>query len=254
MRFLISTFLTIYGLYTSISLFGPGTCSFDGEAGGRIVYINRFYDDTGVISCNLAGLIIIVGIVLYWINIISKFKKSENYQDYKDEPSHFSKLNSEKSLEIDNLKDKLNKLNEEDELELLREKLNRKRLERGLISLSEYEQLEQDIKNTREIYKAYKTDYFEIIDDKKSAKSEKYFGTLVFSPLSLFMLYTGLNSNVWLLTVLGLLSALILIYNFSSKSKFIKWSDSEIERLIIEKDSSLKELKKLKTIYKNETI
>ena len=38
------------------------------------------------------------------------------------------------------------------------------------------------------------------------------------------------------------------------KSKFIKWSDSEIERLIIEKDSSLKELKKLKTIYKNETI
>jgi len=254
MRFLISTFLTIYGLYTSISLFGPGTCSFDGEAGGRIVYINRFYDDTGVISCNLAGLIIIVGIVLYWINIISKFKKSEYYQDYKDEPSHFSKLNNEKSLEIDNLKDKLNKLNEEDELELLREKLNRKRLERGLISLSEYEQLEQDIKNTREIYNAYKTDYFEIIDDKKSAKSVKYFGTLVFSLLSLFMLYTGLNLNVWFLTVLGILSALILIYNFSSKSKYIKWSESEIERLTIEKDSSLKELKKLKKIYKNQTI
>ena len=76
----------------------------------------------------------------------------------------------------------------------------------------------------------------------------------MFSPLSLFMLYTGLNSNVWLLTVLGILSGLILIYNFSSKSKYIKWSESEIERLTIEKNSSLKELKKLKKIYKNQTI
>ena len=68
------------------------------------------------------------------------------------------------------------------------------------------------------------------------------------------MLNIGLSSNLWVLTVLGVLSGLILIYNFSSKSKYIKWSDSEIERLTIEKDSSLKELKKLKKIYKNQTI
>ena len=64
----------------------------------------------------------------------------------------------------------------------------------------------------------------------------------------------GFYSNVWFLTALGVLSGLILIYNFSSKSKYINWSNSEIERLTIEKDSSLKELKKLKKIYKNQTI
>tara|TARA_X000001036_G_C20575646_1_gene764518 strand:- start:450 stop:1166 length:717 start_codon:yes stop_codon:yes gene_type:complete len=195
----------------------------------------------------------------FWSRKEKKLNKKSNNKNLKKSENINSFTNSSESIigrnsEINNLKEKLEQLNEEDELELMREELNKKRLERALISLSEYEQLEQDIKNTREIYKAYKTDYFEIIDEKKSAKSEKYFGTLVLSPLSLFMLYTGLNSNVWFLTVLGILSALILIYNFSSKSKFIKWSDSEIERLTIEKDSSLKELNKLKKKYKNQTI
>lgn len=254
MRLLISSFLTIYGLYTSISLFGPGTCSFDGEAGGRIVFINRFYDDSGVISCNLAGLIVIVGIILYWVNIFLKFKKSENYQDYKKEPFYSPVINSEKKLEIDNLKDKLNKLNEEDELEFLREELNKKRLTKGLISLSEYEQLEIDIKNIRNVYKSYKKEYFELIESRKNAKTDKIFGTIIFGAISIYTFYLSISDEFWIGFMLGIICLVILIYNFVNKNKFLLWSDSEIERLSIEKESSLVELKKLKKIYKNQTI
>ena len=188
------------------------------------------------------------------VNIKNDNNYYENNSVNSNDIQYSSEIDNEHTLEIKNLKSKLEDLNSEDELRSLKDQLNKKRLERGLISLTEYEQLEQDIKNKRKIYKAQKTDYFEIIDEKKSAKTELIFGTLVLTPLSLFMYIFGFNSNVWFLTALGVLSVLILIYNFSSKSKYINWSNSEIERLTIEKDSSLKELKKLKKIYKNQTI
>ena len=188
------------------------------------------------------------------VNIKNNKNYYENNSINSDDIQYSSEIDNEHSLNIKNLKAKLEELNSEDELRSLKDQLNKKRLERGLISLSEYEQLEQDITNTRVIYKTYKTDYFEIIDAKKSAKKIKLFGTLVLSPLSLFMYIYGFNSNVWFLTGLGIFSSLILIYNFSNKSKYIIWADSEIARLSIAKDSSLKELKKIKKIYKNQTI
>tara|TARA_Y100000996_G_C22404395_1_gene594477 strand:- start:82 stop:789 length:708 start_codon:yes stop_codon:yes gene_type:complete len=221
-----------------------------------IVGVSGFVANYSPYSENYIDLslqIIFVYVIFFiFANIFNS--KKDNITNEKNSIKNSSQEKNKVTSEIDNLKVKIGQLNEEDELKKLKEELNQKRLERGLISLTEYEQLEQDINNTTDIYKAYKTDIFDIIDKRKSAKTEKIFGTLVFTPLSLFLLNIGLSSDLWFLTVSGILSVLILIYNFSSKSTYIKWSESEIERLTIEKDSSLKELKKLKKIYKNQTI
>jgi len=178
-----------------------------------------------------------------------KYKNDEEINNI----TNSSRVESEITSEIDNLKVKLDQLNEEDELQNLKEELNKKRLNRGLMSLSDYEQLEIDIKNKREVYKSYKNEYLELIDEKKNAKTERIVGTLVLGPFSIFMINSGFNQS-WILIFFGVLFGVILIFNFSNKSKYMNWADAEIGRLSIEKDSKLEELKKLKKIYKNQTI
>jgi hypothetical protein len=46
---------------------GGGTCSFDGSAGGRIVQIQQYSDNTGAIGCTSAGILIIIGVIAVWI-------------------------------------------------------------------------------------------------------------------------------------------------------------------------------------------
>jgi len=140
MRLLISGFLSIYALNTSLNLYGPGTCSFDGAAGGRIVYIERFYDNSGAISCNLAASLIAFFVIAYWLYVYSEFKgfkenNNSNFQKEQDTEiyNESQKLNSE----VYELEKKLEEISEEEKLRDLREQLNKKRLERNLISLEE---------------------------------------------------------------------------------------------------------------------
>lgn len=66
MRLIISMVLSLIALNTSFNLFGPGTCSFDGSAGGRLTTVQRFVDDSGAVSCNFAAFIILLMVLGYW--------------------------------------------------------------------------------------------------------------------------------------------------------------------------------------------
>tara|TARA_Y100000591_G_scaffold296183_1_gene286183 strand:- start:169 stop:975 length:807 start_codon:yes stop_codon:yes gene_type:complete len=66
MRIIFSIFLSLIALNTSFNLFGPGTCSFDGSAGGRVITVQRFVDNSGAVSCNFAAFIILLIVLGYW--------------------------------------------------------------------------------------------------------------------------------------------------------------------------------------------
>jgi len=258
MRFLISGFLSIYALNTSLSLYGPGTCSFDGAAGGRIVYIERFYDNSGAISCNLAASIIAIIVISYWIYIYSEFKsvkETQNSNFQKIQNAEFFKENENLNSEVYELEKKLEELNEEEKLNELREQLNKKRLDRNLISLDEFEQLEENIVTLRMKYKNSKNRYQKQINEINKLKSDKY----IYSSALLFL--SGLSLN-WLLSQssyieISLGSFLFILFfslglwNFRYRNQLLKDSTTFLENLEIEKQENLSNLKKAKKFLKD---
>jgi hypothetical protein len=63
----ILLFLSFTAVSTALGIMGGGTCSFDGSAGGRIVQIQQYSDNTGAIGCTSAGILIIIGVIAVWI-------------------------------------------------------------------------------------------------------------------------------------------------------------------------------------------
>ena len=66
--FLISVGVSINFLYTALSLFGQGTCSF---GGGRVIRVQTNLGDAGAVSCNLAAIGIILLVIAYWSYVYS---------------------------------------------------------------------------------------------------------------------------------------------------------------------------------------
>ena len=257
MRLLISGFLSIYALNTSLNLYGPGTCSFDGAAGGRIVYIERFYDNSGAISCNLAASLISFLVIAYWLYAYSEFKgfkenNNSNFQKEQDTEiyNESQKLNSE----VYELEKKLEEISEEEKLRDLREQLNKKRLERNLISLEEYEQLEENIITLRLNFKNSKNRYQKQLEDINKIKSDKYIystALLFFSGLLFRWTFSGLEFFWFSFGFLFfILNFSLGIWNFKYRNKLIRESTLILENLEIEKHDNLTNLKKAKKFLK----
>lgn len=258
MRFLISGFLSIYALNTSLNLFGPGTCSFDGAAGGRIVYIERFYDNSGAISCNLAASIIAIIVISYWIYIYSEFKsvkETQNSNLQKVQNTEFFKENENLNSEVYELEKKLKEINEEEKLKELRDQLNKKRLERNLISLDEFEQLQENITYLRLNYKNSKNRYQKQIEEINKVKSDKYIyssGLLFFSGLMLNWVFSQ-SAFIWISlgSLLFILFFSLGLWNFRYRSQILKDSITILEKIEIEKQENLSSLKKAKKYLKD---
>ena len=254
MRLLTSGFLSIYALYTSLNLYGPGTCSFDGAAGGRIVYIERFYDNSGAISCNLAASLIAFLVIAYWLYVYSEFKgfkeiNNSNFQ--KEQDAEFYNESQNLNSEVYELEKKLEEISEEEKLRDLREQLNKKRLERNLISLEEYEQLEENIITLRNNFKILKNRYQKQVENINKIKSDKYIYSTVLLFLSGLLLrwtFSGLESTFWF--SFGLFSFILNfslgIWNFKYRNKLIRESTLILENLEMEKQDNLTNLKQAK--------
>lgn len=258
MRLLVSAFLSIYALNTSLKLYGPGTCSFDGAAGGRIVYIERFYDNSGAISCNLAASLIAIVVIAYWIYIYSEFKSikaTENSSFQKVQRTEYFENKENFNSEVYELEKKLEELNEEEKLKELRDQLNKKRLERNLISLDEFEQLEENIINLRLKFKNSKNLYQSHVEKISKIYSDKYIysiGLIFFAGL---LLNWSVSSSDLIRISLGLvlftIFLLLGIWNFRYRNELLIKAKELLENLEIEKNENLTNLKKAKKYLKD---
>ena len=201
---------------------------------------------------DLALQILFVYLLFFICANIFNFNKSKKSETIKNEKI--------KNTEINTLKEKLNILNEEDELNSLRNELNIKRLERGLISLIDYEQLDKDIQRKKTIYREIKSKYLQTIEDKNDLHTDRIFQTIVFAfvvsvPPFFGSYYYGLATREFLISFLiTLLFGFMGVMNISKKNRLIKEHEVEIDYLLIEKNESLKEIKKLNKYFNQQTL
>jgi hypothetical protein len=261
MWFFISIILSLYSINTAFNLFGPGTCSFDGAS--RLIYIQRYYDGSGAVECDAAGLIIIFFIGSYWIYVYLKYQNNKKQIVNKlpirgkGEYEVTSSTESEYShnIEIEKLEKKLTEISEEEKLESLRLELNLKRQDRGLVSLEELEGAEFNLNklNLKLIEATQLVDeYSNDIEAFTRYKSKlKYYtiGGLALSSAFMSSLGVSFLYNLFLISSLVTFSG----YYFARYSKKIDLFSKEINHLESEKDRIKIELAKLSTfIQKNQ--
>ena len=65
-------------IMTAFGIFGEGTCSFSGRGGARVLMVTTYSDGSGAISCNLAGILMLLAVGAYWAYVLSESGYSNN--------------------------------------------------------------------------------------------------------------------------------------------------------------------------------
>tara|TARA_Y100000996_G_C22486421_1_gene628414 strand:+ start:216 stop:1034 length:819 start_codon:yes stop_codon:yes gene_type:complete len=259
-RLIISIVLSLIAFNTSFNLFGPGTCSFDGNGRYGPIFVQKYLDNSGAVSCNFAAFLIIFVVIAYWIYILRKYKKikikhRDNYLD------NTLDTGQNKNPEIQNLEDKLEKIKEEEHIDSLKEELNKKRIEKGLISLSEYEQLEKDINSTKKKFIKIEKLIFDLSAQKKKAGNSQTLS--IFFSLPLFYLsYINFINRDWYLDldtfyIFGLILLILLLFAINKiliSNKNIKIFILEINKSEKAKDELFIKLNDMKKQLKEQSI
>jgi vacuolar-type H+-ATPase subunit I/STV1 len=78
MGLIISVIASGSFIMTAFGIFGEGTCSFSGRGGARVLMVTTYSDGSGAISCNLAGILMLLAVGAYWAYILSESGYSNN--------------------------------------------------------------------------------------------------------------------------------------------------------------------------------
>ena len=182
-------------------------------------------------------------------------KETQNSNLQKVQNTKFFKENENLNSEVYELEKKLEEINEEEKLKELREQLNKKRLERNLISLDEFEQLQENITYLRLNYKNSKNRYQKQLEEMNKVKSDKYIYSSGLLFLSGLMLNWVLSQSAYIWISLGSLLFILFfslgLWNFRYRSQLLKDSITILEKIEIEKQENLSSLKKAKKYLKD---
>ena len=78
MGLIISVIASGSFVMTAFGIFGEGTCSFSGRGGARVLMVTTYSDGSGAISCNLAGILMLLVVGAYWAYVLSESGYSNN--------------------------------------------------------------------------------------------------------------------------------------------------------------------------------
>ena len=117
MGLIISVIASGSFIMTAFGIFGEGTCSFSGRGGARVLMVTTYSDGSGAISCNLAGILMLLAVGAYWAYILSESGYSNN-SSYRNTQTYNSDLykrpnsSTEISSPVDNFLNEKNTFSE----------------------------------------------------------------------------------------------------------------------------------------------
>lgn len=117
MGLIISVIASGSFIMTAFGIFGEGTCSFSGRGGARVLMVTTYSDGSGAISCNLAGILMLLAVGAYWAYVLSESGYSNN-SSYGNTQAYNSDLykrptsSTEISSPVDNFLNKQNTFSE----------------------------------------------------------------------------------------------------------------------------------------------
>lgn len=192
----------------------------------------------------------IVGLALFFLlynlifgNFVEKrTKKRLNKDNFKTQKNN--NKTSDQISEVEDLQQKIEELNEEEKLKDLREQLNQKRIERGLLSLFEFEELENKINDFKATYERKKRSRNYAEEKYSYLKPRRNIGAAIFFVPAVYSFYSISDSGVPAI-IAGSIFWIIGIsyfYYLNKKIRFFKNKteilSSEIKDLEIEIDKN----------------
>ena len=117
MGLIISVIASGSFVMTAFGIFGEGTCSFSGRGGARVLMVTTYSDGSGAISCNLAGVLMLLAVGAYWAYVLSEsgysFNNSYNRtQSYNSDVYRRPSSTNEGSSPVDNFLKEKDNINE----------------------------------------------------------------------------------------------------------------------------------------------
>jgi hypothetical protein len=194
----------------------------------------------------------IVGLALFFIlynlifgNFIEKRTKKRLNKDNLNSQKNNNKTTSQDISEVEELQKKIENLNEEEKLKDLRDQLNQKRIDRGLLPLLEFENLENKIKDLQNINERKKRSRKHTQDKSSYLKPRRNTGSAILFIASAYSFYSTINSGIPAL-ISGIIFWIIgvsFFYYINKKIKFFKNKSNtlsaEIKDLEIEIEKNL---------------
>jgi len=161
-----------------------------------------------------------------------KKKKNLNVQTYDD--SIENNLDDKPiNPVIKELEEKLNEISEEEKISDLRDQLNQKRIDRGLLPLLEFEKLDNKIKDQRNACKK-KIRSKKFAQDKYTyLKPRRNTGSVIFFVASAYSFYSMINSGIPAL-ISGIIFWVIGVSYFYYMNKKIKFFKNKSDTLSLE--------------------
>jgi len=194
----------------------------------------------------------LVGLALFFLlynlifgNFIEKRTKKRLNKDNLNTQKNKNTTTSQESSEVAELQQKIDALNEEEKLKDLRDQLNQKRIDRGLLPLLEFEKLDNKVKDQRNACKR-KIRSRKVAQDKYTYLSpRRNTGSAIFFVASAYSFYSIINSGIPAL-ISGIIFWIIgvsFFYYINKKIKFFKNKSNtlsaEIKDLEIEIEKNL---------------
>ena len=182
----------------------------------------------------------IVGLALFFLiyNLIfgnyleKRTKKRLNKDNYSPKKNN-NTINSQEISEVEELQKKIEDLNEEEKLKDLREQLNQKRIERGLLSLSDFEKLEIKIKDLQTTYQRKIRSRNFARNKFNYLKPRRNIGTFILILPAGYSFYSMTNSGIPAF-IAGLIFWVLGMYYFYYLNKKIKFFINKSEILTSE--------------------
>ena len=200
----------------------------------------------------------IVGLALLFIfynlifgNLVDKRIKKRLNKDNLNIQKNKNTTTSQESSEVAELQQKIDDLNEEEKLKDLRDQLNQKRIDRGLLPLLEFEKLDNKVKDQRNACKR-KIRSRKVAQDKYTYLSpRRNTGSAIFFVASAYSFYSMINSGIPAL-ISGIIFWLIGVSYFYYMNKKIKFFKNKSNTLSLEiKDLEIEIEKNLDIINQN---
>ena len=173
------------------------------------------------------------------------FWNEDKYYESKESITYSDSIvENSKKESVEEIQQKIEELNEEEKLKDLREQLNQKRIERGLLSLFEFEELENKINDFKATYERKKRSRNYAEEKYSYLKPRRNIGTVIFFVPAVYSFYSISDSGVPAI-IAGSIFWIIGIsyfYYLNKKIRFFKNKteilSSEIKDLEIEIDKN----------------
>jgi len=189
--------------------------------------------------------------IMFIYLIFDSFFTNEKKVKQKSEEIYLTKdfdnqINVQESVnpQVIELENKLNEIEEQEKIQELRDKLNQKRIERGLLSLFEFEELENKINDFKATYERKKISRNYAEEKYSYLKPRRNIGTAIFFVPAVYSFYSITNTGIPALvtgTIFWVIGASYFYY-LNKKIKFFKNKteilSSEIKDLEIEIDKN----------------